>query len=166
MIPKRQRKPVEDVEFRDQLKNYDIAHPQDDLERALCEGIIRDIHIAPFATTSPISTVEQAVRKMAGMNVGCLLVIENEKLVGIFTQRDLLMKVIENYEAMKGQLIREVMTADPVIVRDTDPPAKAINLMGTSGFRHIPVLDVDDKVVGLIGPRRTTAYLQKHLPAS
>ena len=164
MIPKRHRKPVDDGEFSDPLKNYDIAKAQDELERALCDGVIRDLSISPFCSVSPISTIEQAVRKMAGMNIGCLLVIENDKLVGIFTQRDLLMKVIDNFEAMKGKLIREVMTPDPVVVRDTDSPAKAINLMATGGFRHIPVLDVDDKVVGLIGPRRTTEYLQMHLP--
>ena len=50
----------------------------------------------------------------------------------------------------------------PVVVYSTDVPAKAINLMTTSGFRHIPVLDVDDKLVGVLGPRRLTRYLNKH----
>ena len=123
MIPKRHRKPVDDGEFSDPLKNYDIAKAQDELERALCDGVIRDLSISPFCSVSPISTIEQAVRKMAGMNIGCLLVIENDKLVGIFTQRDLLMKVIDNFEAMKGKQIREVMTPAH-LSEDQGPPGQ------------------------------------------
>jgi CBS domain-containing protein len=84
--------------------------------------------------------------------------------VGIFTQRDVLMKIVHDYDRVKASPIRQVMTPDPVVVRDTDNPAKAINLMAVGGFRHIPVLDVDDRVVGLIGPRRATAYLKHHFP--
>ncbi len=59
-----------------------------------------------------------------------------------------------------------VMTPDPVCVYETDTPAKALNLMAVGSFRHIPVLDVDGKIVGIVGPSRTSAYLQEKLGAA
>jgi CBS domain-containing protein len=160
--PKRHRRPVERGEFSDPLKRYDGEPPQDELERAMCEGAVADVPQSPLAMVSPIDTIEHAVRTMADLNVGCLLVVENDRLVGIFTQSDLLLRVADRYPQVKGTLLRDVMTPDPVCVRGTDRPAVAINLMSVGGFRHIPVLDVDDHVVGLIGPRRVTAYLRQY----
>lgn len=162
MNHKRQRRVTDDGDFVDQLKRYDGAPPQDELERAMCEGSVADIPQSPLVTVSPIDTIEDAVHRMADLNVGCLLVVENDRLAGIFTQSDLLLRVIDRYPDIKGMLLRDVMTPDPVFVRNTDIPAKAINLMSVGGFRHIPVLDCDDRVVGLIGPRRVTDYLRNH----
>ncbi len=162
MTPKRQRRAVEVGEYSDPLKRYDGNPPQDDLERQLCEGTVAQIAQTPVAFISPIDTVEDGVQRMAELNVGCLLVVETDRLVGIFTQSDLLLRVIDRYDLIKGTLLRDVMTPDPIFVRNTDQPAKAINLMSVGGFRHIPVLDCDDRIVGLIGPRRVTAYLREH----
>lgn len=164
MTPKRLRRPTEDGEFHDPLKNYAQPRFEDDLEQALHEGFVAHLPTNPVTLIDADDTVEQAVCSMAENDVGCLLVVEGDRLVGIFTQRDLMMKIVGQYEAVKDSPISTVMTPDPVVVRDTDSPAKAINLMAVGGFRHIPVLDVDDRVVGLIGPRRATAYLKNHFP--
>ncbi len=163
---KRNHRSVDEPEFHDPLKNYHPTPPVEDLERALGEGNVARLPITPFACVPPTITIEQAVRKMAQFDVGCLLVVEQQKLVGLFTQRDLLDKVAQQYEQMKERSIADVMTTHPVFVRDTDDPAKAINLMAVGGFRHIPVLDVDDHVVGLLGPRRITAYLRQYFPVA
>ena len=47
-------------------------------------------------------------------------------------------------------------------VRDTDSPAKAIAIMALGGFRHVPILNVDDNVVGIVGPRRINTYLHQY----
>lgn len=165
-LQKRHHRSVDDPEFRDPLKNYQPTPPVEDFERALCEGQVGTLPITPFACVPSSITVEQAVRKMAQFDVGCLLVVDQQKLVGLFTQRDLLDKVTEQYESLREHSIRDVMTLNPIFVRDTDDPAKAINLMATGGFRHIPVLDVDDNLVGLLGPRRITAYLRQYFPTA
>ena len=163
MTHKRQRRETETVEFSDPLKRYEGIEPVDDLERALCEGTVSDVTPLSVAIASPIDTIESAVKRMAEMDIGCLVIVEMDRLVGIFTQSDLLRRVVDRYDLIKGTLLRDVMTVFPAFVRDTDSPAKAINLMSTGGFRHVPVLDVDDRVVGIIGPRRVTQYLRKHL---
>ena len=84
------------------------------------------------------------------------------RAVGIFSARDVLNKVAHD-PATRSKPITEFMTPDPRTVYTTDCPAKALNLMAVGGFRHIPVLDINDKVVGMLGPRRTTEFLQEHL---
>lgn len=163
MIPKRQRRPVDDREFIDPMKQYGGDALLDDLERGLAHASVADIPQTPIATISPIATIEEAVARMAQLHIGCLLAVEHDRLVGIFTQSDLLLRVVDRYDQVKGSLLRDVMTAQPIFVRNTDSPAKAINLMSVGGFRHVPVLDVDDHIVGLIGPRRTTAYLRQFI---
>lgn len=163
-MAKRTRRPTEAGDFEDPLKNYEVVDI-DEFETALRDEHVTDIENKPFLTISPDSTVGAVVAKMAEKSVGCVLVTESERLVGIFTQRDLLMKVAEHYEDVKDKPVRELMSADPVVVHETESPAVAINLMAIGGFRHVPVLDVDDRVTGLVGPRRTTKYLQKYFPA-
>lgn len=163
-MAKRQRRPVEPGPFEDPLKNYDPSVAEDDFARALAENAVTDIETNPFKTVPAAATLEQVVQVMAQMDIGCVVVTDDDgKLVGLFTQRDLL-RVVDNYDANRQSPIGELMTPDPVAVHETDNPATAINLMSVGGFRHVPVLDVDGKVVGLVGPRRTTAYLQQHLP--
>lgn len=163
-MAKRTRRPTETGDFEDPLKNYDSID-MDPFEAAMRDQAITDIEITPFITVTPHTPIENVVAKMAEMSVGCVLVTEGEKLVGIFTQRDLLLKVAEQYDAVKDAPVRDLMSPDPVVVHEIESPAVAINLMAVGGFRHVPVLDVDDRVTGLVGPRRTTKYLQKHFSA-
>lgn len=164
-MAKRNRRPVEDGDFEDPLKNYDVTIAEDEFERALAENTVNDMETKPFKTVPVDAPIGDVVRLMAELEIGCVLVTNGDnKLAGIFTQRDLLMKVVADFEAVKSKPVSELMTESPVSVHETDNAATAINLMSTGGFRHIPVLDVDDKVVGLVGPRRTTAFLQQYFP--
>ena len=91
------------------------------------------------------------------------VVVRHEgKAVGIFSARDVLNKIADD-PSSRPKPITAYMTHGPQKVYATDCPAKAINLMAVGGFRHIPVLDVDDNVVGILGPRRTTQFLEEHL---
>jgi len=55
------------------------------------------------------------------------------------------------------------MTHSVMTAYTADSPGKAMNLMAIGGFRHVPILDVDDKVVGILGPRRVSEFLHAHL---
>lgn len=162
MRPKRQSKRNVTGEFEDPLKNYAAPEHADELERSLSEDTVAAMQTTPFTAVPPTTTVEQAMHMMVRLDIACLLVTEADRLVGIFSERDVLMKIADNFEKLRSQPIEKVMTRDPVSVYETDSPAKAINVMVTGGFRHVPILDVDNKVVGILGPRRVTAYLQRH----
>jgi len=74
-----------------------------------------------------------------------------------------LTKVADEFESVNDGPVSKIMTPNPMAVYVTDSPGKAMNLMATMGIRHVPILDVDDKVVGILGPRRVTNFLKTHL---
>ncbi|MAE64834.1 MAG: hypothetical protein CMJ18_11250 [Phycisphaeraceae bacterium] len=154
---RRRRKP-DDGEFQDPLKDYSSP---DALESTLVEDEVAHIQVAPFACLEPNATVEQVMSRMAELDVACLLIVENDYLLGIVSERDILMHVAEDFESSRHRPVREFMTLDPESVYENDSPAKAMYLMSVKGFRHVPILDVDDHVVGIVGPKRVITYLKR-----
>jgi CBS domain-containing protein len=84
------------------------------------------------------TSVDEAVAKMRRDGVDCLLITDKGTLVGIFTDRDAILKVAGRPTA--GRTIGDVMTHDPVILRSGDPVAVAIHKMAVGGFRHVPIV--------------------------
>lgn len=159
---RRKRRSAQKGDFEDPLKDYSPATYADETERRLCEATLDEMQTTPFMTVGVDQTVEQTLRIMAEKNIAYLMVTDQDRLVGIFSERDVLYKVALRYQEIKNQPISEVMTANPVWVHETDSPAKALNLMAVGGFRHLPILSLDEKIVGVLGPRRVTAYLCRH----
>src|SRR5689334_24235287 len=101
---------------------------------------------------SPRTTVSEAARRMAQAGVGAVMVIERNRLIGIFTERDAVFRVIARGRDSKSTRLAEVMTRDP---KTLDPEASfgyALHVMYEHGFRHIPVLQ-DRKLVGVVSAR-------------
>ena len=159
---RRKRRKAEPGEFQDPLSNYNPPEYDDNLERALTEATVGDMQITPFMEVSADTTVQEAVQMMEQDQIACLMVVKDQRLIGVFSERDVLNKVAAQHEQVKSRPIRDLMTPDPQTVYETDSPAKALNLMAVGGFRHIPVLGVDDRPTGILGPKRTTAFLQEH----
>ena len=82
--------------------------------------------------------IDEAIDRMRAEHVDCLLVTDRGALVGIFTDRDAILKVAGRSAA--GRTIGEVMSRDPVILRSGDPVAVAIHKMAVGGFRHVPIV--------------------------
>ncbi len=159
----RKRNPVEPGEFEDPLSNYDPPEYSDELERVLCEEEVSQIRITPVYCVQPEMKVDEVLALMWEKETSSVVVVDaDNKPLGIFTSKDVLNKIAGNDE-LRVKPIRDLMTAGPRTVYATESPAKALNLMAVGGFRHIPVLDPDGKVVGMLAPRRTTAYLQEHM---
>jgi CBS domain-containing protein len=94
---------------------------------------------APAPTTVEVGLpVAEAIARMQADGLDCLLVTDHGALVGIFTDRDAILKVAGR--PADGTTIGDVMTADPVILRSGDPVAVAINKMAVGGFRHVPIV--------------------------
>jgi CBS domain-containing protein len=151
-------------EFEDPLKRYNAPGPQDALERALLEDRVTDLPCRPFETVEAGDPVRQVIRLMAQRGIASVLVLDGGQLVGIFSERDVLNRLVDRYDELLDVPVREFMTADPVAVYETASPAKALNLMATGGFRHVPIVDVDQRVVGVLGPRRIINFLMRLLP--
>jgi CBS domain-containing protein len=108
--------------------------------------------------------VAEAVGTLREANVGCLLVTSGGQLVGIFTERDLLTRVLARGRPLDTP-IRVCMTADPVTVGPKDPVRTAIRRMQKGGYRHLPVVDENGCPVGILSARQVVHYLVEHFPA-
>lgn len=101
----------------------------------------------------PNDSVTKAAELMKSDNIGSIPVIENDqtkKLVGIVTDRDLAMKIIAEGRDAKSTTIETVMTSKVVTCRADDDLQKALDAMAEHQLRRIPVVDNDNKVVGII----------------
>ncbi len=150
-------------DFQDPLEDFEPKTYDDPLEKSLAEDKVTEIKTTPYASISSDATVEEALHKLEDIHYSCLLVEENNGLVGVFSDRDVLKKVVLEYHEVKNRPVREFMTSDPVYVYETDSPAAALTVMAVLGFRHVPVLDLDDKIVGIISPQRVTKFLMDHV---
>lgn len=100
----------------------------------------------------PETTVRQAARMMAQANVGCLVVEEDEKVIGIFTERDLLRRVVDAGRDPNTTALRDVMSSPVAMCRPQDDLATCIDIMTASRFRHLCVVD-NGEPVGVISLR-------------
>jgi CBS domain-containing protein len=97
-------------------------------------------------------------------HTGCLLVTARGRLVGIFTDRDLLTRVLAPGRPLDTR-VRAVMTPDPVTVGPADPVRTAIRRMQKGGYRHLPVVADGGRPVGILSARRVVRYIVEHFPA-
>jgi CBS domain-containing protein len=114
---------------------------------------IRSIIEEKELVTAPGSmTVSEAARLMKEKHQGSVLIVEGEKLAGIFTERDTLFRVIAEGRDPKTTRLAEVMTRNPKTIHPDKPFPDALQIMREGGFRHVPVVE-GDKPVGMISAR-------------
>jgi len=103
-------------------------------------------------TAPPDTTVSKAAKLMAKKNVGAVMVVENERLVGIFTERDAVFRVMAQGLDAKTTKLAEVMTNEPQTVDPEKSYGYALLMMHENGFRHVPVIE-NGKPVGIVSSR-------------
>ena len=100
-------------------------------------------------TVGPGTSVYEALEELENNNMGSLVVVENGKLIGIFTERDYARKGILKGRSSKETQIRDIMTERPIFVTPDATIEECMQLMSSKNFRHLPVLD-NDQLVGVI----------------
>lgn len=112
---------------------------------------ISSVRLSKPRTVPLGASVREAVAVMQDDATGAVVVLSGSGIAGIFTERDLLKKV-SNLPADLDKPVAAFMTPDPVVLRDSDMMAWALNKMGDGGFRHIPVVS-DGQLVGIVTAR-------------
>ncbi len=154
------RDPVSD--FRDPLSDYESPEYASELQRALGEELVCEIQCRPYVHVRASAPIRQAVQALHGSHSSSLLVVDDGKVVGIFTERDVLERVAEQFQKLASHPVREVMTCDPTVVYESDPVGTALAAIAVAGHRHVPVLKVDATLDGIVSPRRVFHFLEKH----
>lgn len=103
-------------------------------------------------TAAPDTTVSKAAALMADKNIGAVMVVEHNRLVGIFTERDAVFRVIARGRDPRTTPIAEVMTTSPLTVDPDKSFGYALLMMHENGFRHVPVIE-NGKPIGIVSAR-------------
>jgi len=98
----------------------------------------------------PTDSVYNAIEKMAELNIGAMVVLNGEKLAGIISERDYRNKVILKGRTSKETEVLEIMTDQVFCVKPEDSVNLCMKLMTEQKIRHLPVINKEEKVVGVI----------------
>jgi CBS domain-containing protein len=113
----------------------------------------------------PTQTVGEAVRLMREERVGCILVCQDDRIKGIFTERDLMRRVLADGKPLTVP-VADCMTPHPVVVHPKDSIAAAIRRMEEGGYRHLPVVNDVGRPLGVLSVKQIVHYLVEHFPAA
>jgi CBS domain-containing protein len=144
------------------LRDRDVPQATEGFQRLLMEEPVSAIANPSPATVAPDATVAEAVRQMKQGRTGCVLVVADGLLVGIFTERDLVLGVFGTDKDLESVRVREVMTRAPETVEPADSLRIALNKMSVGGFRHIPVVE-GRRVTGLVTAKGALGFLAREV---
>jgi CBS domain-containing protein len=131
------------------------------IERSLMEEPVRALQPQKPITVRPTTSVHETIQIMLARDIGALLVVDAQgKLLGIFSERDLLTRIAgikDNYSQLP---IEKFMTAKPETVTERDTLAFALHKMDVGEYRHLPVVE-DGRAVGMISVRDIMRYITR-----
>jgi signal-transduction protein with cAMP-binding, CBS, and nucleotidyltransferase domain len=141
------------------LSTSDTPHAAREYNDTILGEHLEALGIGKPVIIEPTVPVAEAIRRMHVAGTDCLLVCDAGRLLGIFTDRDAVVKVAG--KRLDAFDVRDFMTADPVVLRLEDTLAIAMHKMAVGEFRHIPIVD-GGRPIGVV----TAADLFRHLVAS
>jgi signal-transduction protein with cAMP-binding, CBS, and nucleotidyltransferase domain len=144
------------------LRYLDVPAPKDGLQQVLLETSLKEVGLLPPNIVEAGESVLEAVRLMQKTRHGSVLVVEDGKLVGIFTERDVLDRLAGEDVDLAKLPVQVVMTPKPQYLGEEDALAFAVHRMAVGHYRHIPVLR-DGRPIGFVSVRGVLKFLSRHL---
>jgi CBS domain-containing protein len=109
--------------------------------------------LKPAVSVSKDATVMDAIREMVARNVSATVVLDGERLVGVFTERDVVKRVVLEKRDAATTPVAEVMTRQVVTVRDDADRSSVLRTMNERHIRHLPVVDANGRVLAMLSMR-------------
>ena len=154
--------------FHDNIEGVDVCEecgqsltdfdPATEFEQSICRHGVRVLVPKEPQSVSSTTTVREAVKKMVDLRIGCLLIQDGDKPVGVFTERDVLNRVATASDNL-DRPVSEFMTTSLETITKDDSIAYALHTMDVGGYRHMPVVDKSGKAVGIVSMRDILRFL-------
>lgn len=144
---------MQENNFDDELARMDEL--ESEKSSKIKEGMSLNDPISGLSLSEPVvvsagTKLDKAIKKLQDQSVGCLLVESNGKLAGIFTERDILLKITGKGLIFNKEIVDNYMTHNPEYLRMDDAVAFALNKMVVSGFRHVPIVDENKSPLAVV----------------
>ena len=135
------------------------AEPNLEFALSIYEPIEKIFYRDPVIVSKDIKVIE-AIDSFNKKDVGCVLVVDkSNKLIGIFTERDVIRKLINKGHDLNKETIEKYMTQNPDALQLSDPITYALNRMAAGGYRHVPLIDENHSPVGFLSIRDIVDHL-------
>jgi CBS domain-containing protein len=142
------------------MAGHDTPQPAISFQGRLLGEHLDDLGAPPPLTLGPETPVDLTIARMQEAEADCVLVTVDGQLVGIFTDRDAVLKAAGR--RLGAFQVGDFMTPDPVVLRHDDPIAVAIHKMAVGGFRHIPIVE-NGRPTGVVTARDVFQHLAEML---
>ena len=139
-----------------------LTRTDSDVERCLLQDKVVLLLPRKPIVVPPTLSVRQVMQLLVERSIGCVLVVEEGRLIGIFTERDAVARVGIQVETLGDRPVGELMTPQPETIEVDAQIAYALQRMDVGGYRHLPVM-ASGRVVGVISIRDILQYLARHL---
>ncbi|MGK5091035.1 CBS domain-containing protein [Deltaproteobacteria bacterium TL4] len=124
---------------------------------------IKSIMTEPLIVAQPDESVAVVVKRMKENQLGAILLLDQGQLYGIFSERDLLNRVVAENKDVASTKIKEVATMDLVVIQENTPIKDCVRLIKNNGFGHLPVVDAQNVPKGMISSRDFLQYMVSEL---
>jgi CBS domain-containing protein len=145
-----------------ELAGLDLPEAGRGFRGRLLTDRIGDLDLQKPVAVAPEDSVAEVVGRMREERIGCALVVQEDRLVGLFNERHLLTRVARPGLNPATTPVSDVMTTDLVPLDPDDPPAFAVHCMVSRSFRHLAVVK-DDELIGFLSVRTILGYLHRDL---
>ncbi len=143
------------------LRSFDIPGQKAGQQRHITETPLRELDPPPALTVGPGDAVAGVIRLMQKERQGSAVVMEDGRIVGIFTERDALNRLTGQSLDLERLAVRDVMTRDPKVLKEDDSLAFAMHWMSVGSYRHIPIVR-KGHAPRFISVRGVLRYLHEH----
>ena len=145
------------------LTEFDLPEGRNEIETSIMTESLAALMPKPPMILSPDTRVAEVIAKLCENNIGCVLIGTPNELQGIFSERDVLLRVAHQYDTAASRPVSEFMTSEPETLEVTAPIAFALNRMAVGDYRHIPVTK-KGRLVGIVSIRDVLAFLSARYP--
>ncbi len=143
------------------LRTVDLPRPVSQIEQTVMQLPLTSLKMTAVHAVAPDVTLEVAVQTLVRQKADLLEVVENGRLLGVLSVRDVMTRVGPDYRQKLGRPVSEFMTPNPETLPPDAPITFVINKMDVGGYRHIPVVQ-GERMLGVVSARDVIAYLVTH----
>ncbi len=149
------------------LNELHLPSPATHVERCLLRDRITKLQPRrDVATVTPETTISDVLKLMAAKSIGCVVVTENDKVCGIFSEHDAVLKINSRAQEFADRPVSEFMTRAPQTLDGEAKVAFALHRMGVGFFRHVPITDAQSRPTAIISVRDVLRYLTEKMAES
>ncbi len=143
-----------------------LPDPSTLVERSLLNDRVGALNPKTTVVVAPDTSVAHVLQTLVNQGIGCVFVVEGDKMVGVFSERDALLRLNTDASNYANMPISEFMTKNPQSLESDAKIAFAVRMMDQGGYRHVPVVDENQHPTGVISARDILRYLAEKMTGS